>query len=405
MKKNNKKKIIFIVLDGLSDRPIKQLNQQTPLAKAKTPHLDFLAEKGICGLIYPFMLKDQKKPESDTCHLALFGYNPDIFYLNRGPYEAIGAGLKLKKGDVALRANFSTVRDGKVIDRRAGRIEKTEALIRALKKIKIKGAEIILKKSYGHRLVIVLRGKNIYPEIESNDPKQDGLKVREIKARKKRARLTAYLLNQFLAQAGPVLSAHRLNRQRVSRGHLPANYILLRGAGRFEEVPGFKQKYGLKACCLAGGALYKGIAQALGMKVIRVKGATGLPNTDLRAKFLAVKKNLKQYDFIFLHIKAADSLAEDGDFWGKTKFIEKIDRHIKNLAGLKNTLIVLTGDHSTCSEMKKHCPELIPFLIFGSKQDKVKKFSEKACANGDLKKIKQADLMAKVLRLANRNPD
>lgn len=396
------KKIIFIVADGLSDSPVKQLGNKTPLEKAKTPNLDFLAEKGICGLIYPFVLSGQKKPESDTCHLALFGYDPNIFYLNRGPYEAFGAGIRLEKGDVALRANFSTIKQNKVIDRRAGRIEKTAPLIRALEKIKIKGVKIILKKSYGHRLVVVLRGKNICPDIESNDPKQADKKVKEIKAKIEKAGFTANVLNQFLTRANFILENHPLNKQRVKKGLLPANYLLLRGAGQFKETLSFKEKYGLKACCIAGGALYKGIAEVLGMKIIKVKGATGLPDTDLKAKFRAVEKCFNKYDFIFLHIKATDSLAEDGNFAGKTRFIEKIDRKIKKIINLKNALIVFTADHSTCSEMKGHCKELIPFLIFGSAQDRVKKFSEKNCGRGSLGRIQQLDLIQKAFKMAEK---
>ncbi len=394
------KKIIFIVIDGLSDKPIARLNNKTPLEKAKTDNLDLLAQEGICGLAYPFILSGQKKPESDTCHLALFGYSPDIFYLNRGPYEAVGAGLKLEPGDVALRANFATISNLKVIDRRAGRIEKTAALIKSLSKIKIKGVKIILKKSYGHRLVIVLRGKNIDWQINGNDPKQNRQTVRKISAINKKARLTARALNHFLEQANLILENHPLNKQRIKKGLLPANYLLVRGAGQYKKSLSFQEKYGLRSCCIAGGALYKGIAKVLGMKIIKMKGATGLPNTDLKAKINSVKKCLNKYDFIFLHIKATDSLAEDGNFHGKKEFIEKIDQALKGITHFKNVIIAITGDHSTCSELKKHCQELIPFLIFGKAKDRVKQFSEKACQKGDLGKINQLDIISYVIKSA-----
>jgi len=142
------------------------------------------------------------------------------------------------------------------------------------------------------------------------------------------------------------------------------------------------------------------------MNLIKVKGANGLPNTNLKGKVLATKKALKNYGFIFLHIKATDSLAEDGNFRGKKEFIEKIDRNLKILIGrregcsLKNTLIVVTADHSTCCSLKRHCSEPVPILIFGEGKDSVKEFSEKTCKKGKLGKIKQINLMKVILRLA-----
>ncbi|MBU0476920.1 phosphoglycerate mutase, partial [Patescibacteria group bacterium] len=122
-------KIILIVIDGLGDRPIPELGDKTPLESAQTPNLDWLAKEGICGLVETFKFA-KEIPHSDTAHLALFGYDPKIYYLGRGPYEAAGIGMDLKKGDVALRANFAAVDNNlKIIDRRAGRISDTQSLV------------------------------------------------------------------------------------------------------------------------------------------------------------------------------------------------------------------------------------------------------------------------------------
>lgn len=405
------KKILLIIVDGIGDKPIPQLRNKTPLEAAYTPNLDFLAKNGICGAIKPFLFPGQEKPESDTCHLALFGYDPKIYYSGRGPYESTGIGIKLKKGEVALRVNFATVDENlKVIDRRAGRIEKTQSLIKALSKIKIKGVKFFIKKSYGHRAVLVLRGKNISSAITDGDPKRVGEKVKMIlpvRLRKygtkeiKKARFTAETLNEFLRIANQILKNHPLNKKRKNEGLLPANYLLVRGAGSLRETPTFKEKYNLKACCISGGALYKGIAKILGMDLIELKGATGFANTNLKGKIQAAKNALEKYDFVFLHIKAADSLAEDGNFFGKKEFIERIDENLKSLLGLRNTLIVVTADHSTCSNLKRHCLEPIPILIVGPgiKANGLKKFSETACQKGKLGLFNQLDLMPKILSI------
>jgi len=407
--------ILLIVIDGLGDRSIPLLGNKTPLEAAKTPNLDFLAKNGICGLVLPFKFPQQENPESDTCHLALFGCDPKIYYLGRGPYEVAGIGMDLKKGDIALRMNFGTVDENfKVIDRRAGRISQTQSLIKSILGIEIDGVKFLIKKSYGHRAGLVLRGKNLSGKISDGDPHEGGVNIKKIVPliKSKKAKFTAAVLNKFLEKSHLILKNHPLNEKRKKQGSFPANYLLVRGAGEFKKNPTFKQKYGFRACCIAGGGLYKGIAKILGMDLINVKGATGLPNTNLKEKISATQNTLKDYDFIFLHIKAADSLAEDGNFKGKKEFIEKIDKNLKPLLNFKNVLIVVTADHSTCSLLKRHCSEPIPILIYGTPptllppaprapgKNGVQKFSEKACQKGKLGKINQLDLMQKILGLA-----
>jgi len=412
------KKIVFIIIDGLSDKPLVQLGKKTPLEAAKTPNLDWLAENGICGQVQPFQFSWQRFPESDAAHLALFGYDPQKYYLGRGVYEAAGIGAYLRRGDVALRVNFATVdKNLKLKNRRAGRISETQSLINSLDGRKINGVKFLLKKSLSYRAVLILRGKNLSKEITDGDPHETGKKVLRIKPKIKKAEFTAKVLNEFLERAYLVLKNHPFNKKRKKRGLPVANYLLVRGAGQFKKIPSFKKRYKLSAACVAGGPLYKGIAKILGMDLIKVRGATGLLNTNLKGKFSAVKKALypvksakggaakpqfnrvKKYNFLFCHIKAADSLAEDGNFRAKKEFIEKIDKNLKPILQLKNTLIVVTADHSTCSNLKRHCSLPVPVLIYGSKikPDKAAKFSERACQKGRLGKMKGLDLMKKVL--------
>ncbi len=397
------RKILLIVFDGLGDSPIPQLRNKTPLEAAKTPNLDFLAKKGMCGLIKPWVKKG-KLPTSEDCHFALFGYPPLISNPGRGVLEVLGIGERISRDDVCFRGNFATIDSNYVIvDRRAQRIENTEPLILELNKIKLKGARVIVKKAFGHRVGIILRGKGVSEKVTSNDPKRTGVKVLKILPKIREAKKTCELLKEFLEKAKYILENHPLNKKRKKQGKLPANYLLLRGAGKWRKIKSFKEKYGLKAGFIAGGTLYKGIAKYLGMEEIKVKGATGLPTTNLKGKFEKAVKSLKHFDFIFLHVKATDNLAEDGNFLGKKRFIEKIDKNLKVILNLEGSLIVITGDHSTCSNLKRHCLNPNPILVFGPKitGDSTKKFSEKECQKGSLKTIKQLKVMEKIFSLAN----
>jgi 2,3-bisphosphoglycerate-independent phosphoglycerate mutase len=400
------KKIILVVIDGLADSPVPKLGNKTPLEAARTPNMDSLMRSGDCGLVSPFWFKSQKYPCSDTAHLALLGYDPRSYYLGRGPYEVAGIGLDLKEGDVALRANFGTVsEDLRIIDRRAGRIRETMPLIKSIQGISVKGIKFIIKKSYGHRAGLIMRGKNLSSSISDGDPHEPGAEISKVVPldKSRRSAFTAEALNLYLEKTHNILKECSLNKQRRKQGKLEANYLLVRGAGKMKKTPSFKKKHGLKAACIAGGGLYKGIGKILGMDVVEVKGATGLPNTDLKRKFLTAKSLLKKYDFIFCHIKAPDNFAEDGDFAGKKRFIEKIDMNMKPLLELSHALVALTGDHATCSLLKRHCLELVPFFISGSGENGKKgKFSESGCRNGKLGKIRQIKLMSVIKKYASK---
>ena len=379
------KKILFTILDGLSDRDIVALGNKTPLEAAETPNLDYMVKNGVLGLVEPFKFLNETYPTSEGAHIGLFGYKD--YFLGRGPYEAAGIDMPLYEGDVALRVNFAIIKDGIIVDRRANRIKNTEPLIKALSQIEIKGVKFDLKKSNGHRAVLVLRGDNLSCEVTSNDPKKEGEAPFKIIAKTKEADFTADILNEYLEKSTQILK------------DFDANYLLLRGAGEIKPIYSFKDKYGREAACVAGGGLYKGIAKMIGMDVIPVPSATADTDTDLWDKVEAVIKAFEKYDFVFLHIKGTDVCSHDGRYEDKKKFIEKIDLYFKNLLKLKETLIIITGDHSTPCELKEHSLDLVPLLIYGNGKDDTTSFSEREAKKGSLGIIKGEELLDKILNI------
>jgi 2,3-bisphosphoglycerate-independent phosphoglycerate mutase len=119
-------KAILIICDGLADRPLKQLQWKTPLEATPKPALNRLAKLGINGLMDT--ISPGIPPGSDTAHLALLGYDPYKTYRGRGAFEAVGAGIEVKPGDIAFRYNFAAANENMIIiDRRAGRIGSADA--------------------------------------------------------------------------------------------------------------------------------------------------------------------------------------------------------------------------------------------------------------------------------------
>ncbi len=396
------KKILLIILDGAGDRPIKQFGGKTPLEAANKPNMDRLARKGVCGTMY--VIGKDVVPESDNAHLTLFGYDLSKFYPGRGPIEAMGIGAKLEQGDIALRANLGTIdKDWIIKDRRAGRIKTTAPFCNLVSGMEIDGVKFLAFPGLEHRAVIVIRGSNLSDKISNSDPHEEGMRVLTVQATdgSKEAKITASALNKFLIKSHEVFNDSKLNKERVKQGLLSGNFFLTRGAGHYTEMPSFMDMYMRKAACIAGGPLYKGLGAAAGMDVLDVKGATGTPDTDLKAKFTAARDALRKYDFVFLHIKGTDVFGHDGKPEEKKQFIEKIDEFIPIIADA-DAVIAITPDHCTPCEAKDHAADPVPFLIYakGMKPDSVNAYGEKECSKGKFGLGYGKDFMKNVLKFA-----
>jgi len=384
-------KVLFIVCDGLGDRSIEELGWKTPLEAAETPVLDRLCSEGACGLMH--VISPGVIPGSDTAHLALMGYDPYKYYSGRGPFEAAGIGLELREGDVALRCNFATVENGRIVDRRAGRIkEGTEKLAEALSGMSIDGVEIIFRAATEHRGVLVLRGDDLDPRITDVDP--HGLTgVAEARPLAPEARKTADVVNQFTRRAMEILGRHPLNAERAERGLPPANAVLARGAGIAVSFEPFERKWGMKAAAITGVALVKGVCRTLGMDMVDVKGATGGVDTDVDAKFRAAERALRTHDLVFVNVKAPDIYGHDGDARGKVRIAERIDAALGSIELPEIT--VVCADHSTSACAKNHTSDPVPLLIRAPciRRDRPERFNEIDAAGGVLSGIRGMELM------------
>jgi len=393
-------KVIFIICDGMPDRPIKELGNKTPLEVARTPNLDAIARDGISGMMHTINIG--VRPGSDTAHLSIFGYDPYSYYSGRGPYECAGIGMDILTGDVAFRANAGTLDKNEIlVDRRAGRISSTKKVIEALGKIEIRGVEFILQSSLGHRIGLVIRGKGLSTKISDQDPHKTGVKLLEMRPLdgSPEAKFTAYIMNQFTKIVNEKLKDTEYNKRRTKEGKLPANTILFRGAGSIpENLLSFRDKYKLRSAFIAGAPMYKGIAKILGMDVVAfndIDKVTGLPDSQVDVKIKKAMALENDHDIIFVHIKAADSLAEDGNYKGKIEFIEKIDKALEPLAKSNEYITVITADHTTSSKLQMHTADPVPITIKGEgiRTDDIERYTERECAKGRLGMIRGENVM------------
>jgi 2,3-bisphosphoglycerate-independent phosphoglycerate mutase len=337
------------------------------------------------------------RPGSDTAHLSIFGYDPLKVYTGRGAFEVLGIGMEVRGGDICFRANFATVeeRNGQliVLDRRAGRLEEGKLLEEAVNSVSLRdfGVEMFFRASTEHRGALVLRGEGLSAAVSDTDPHEAGVPVAEARALEdtEAARRTAQILNAFTRRAYAALRDHPVNKKRLAEGKLPGNAILLRGAAVMPHLVPVTEIYGIRAACIAGGALYKGVARLAGMEVLSVPGATGDLKTDLRAKAQAALEALRSFDLVFVHIKGTDNAGHDGDAEAKRKFIERVDREFFGtiLADLPKDLhICVSGDHTTPPAVREHTADPVPALFWGPavRPDRVRTFTERAAGEGGL---------------------
>jgi 2,3-bisphosphoglycerate-independent phosphoglycerate mutase len=400
---------IILVIDGMADRPIKNLDNKTPLEAANVPNMDYIAKIGVSGIMDP--IRPGIRAGSDTSHISILGYDPYKVYTGRGPFEAAGVGIDVLPGDIAFRCNFSTVdENGIILDRRAGRIrEGTNDIAKAINSIKLSNnIKIIFKESTGHRAVLVLRGEGLSDKVSDADPKYDGKPTKKVLPldNSKSSKKTADLLNQIVKKSYQVLKDHPINLKRIEKGENPANIILPRGAGAVPEIQLFEEKYGLKAACIAETGLIKGIGKIIGMDIIEVEGATGGVDTNLENITNSIlETSKKNYDFLLINIDGADEAGHDGILEDKLKFIEKIDNVIGAIMEIENSYFVLTADHSTPISVKDHTGDPVPIVIKGAevRVDDVYKFNERDSAKGGLCRIKGSDIMNILMDLMNKS--
>lgn len=382
----NDSKIVMLVADGLGGLP-QQPGGRTELETARTPNLDELARRGICGLSIP--VKPGITPGSGPGHLGLFGYDPLKYLIGRGALEATGIGFELQGNDVAARANFCTLdAQGKISDRRAGRIatEESAPLARNLRAVKIPGVEIFVEPVKEHRFVVVFRAAGLGDRVHDTDPQETGVPPLAPKAMDAASQQTANIAAEFVAQATKLLA-----------GEKKANGLTLRGFAAKPALPSYEQVYGLKAAAIAVYPMYKGLARLVGMDLVGQAQTLGDQVDMLHA-------NYAKYDFFFLHFKYTDSTGEDGNFDAKVKRIEELDAVIPKITELKPSVLIVTGDHSTPSMLKSHSWHGVPTVLAAEhcRTDACQRFGEADCVLGGLGQFEAKYLMPLAMANAGR---
>lgn len=395
-------KTVLVILDGLGDRPQKELGGKTPLEAAYTPNLDKLCLHAETGMMIPYI---QGLPlGTEVAHFILFGYDVEDFP-GRGIVNAMSRGFELEDDAVYMVSSWASVEEkgGLAIKERWAKDLSIDDVAELKKSLPSSVGDISFEwdSSLIPHGVLKLEGDSVSSQISDSDPFYDNSYVMEVEPYEndtEAARNTAEALNEYLRLAYHSLKNNPVNKRRKEQGMLPANFLLTKWAGRKPKLMSFEDMHGMKACMVGSGKLMLGISKLIGSDYFDYK-------KDFEAGVqMAVSTD---YEFVHLHTKETDEAAHTKNPWNKVRALEEIDGKLDRLveAALnEEILLVVTGDHTTPSSGSMiHSGEPVPIMFVGKnvRVDDVVTFGERSCSRGSLR-MQGSDLMQMVLNFTDK---
>jgi len=358
-------KYCVLIIDGASGWPLAEREGKTCIELAHTPNLDSMAREGVLGLVRT--VPEGMEPSSACACMSVLGYDPKVYYRGRSAIEAKSRGIPLDEGEVVFRCNLVAIRDGKMWDYSSGHIGNSEAhaLIAALEE-SLGNDKIRFYPGVSYRHICKIKGQEETLKAICTPPHDiPGKPIDEFLPRGP----GSDLLRGLMARSVDVLREHPVNRERKSRGEIPATMIwLFWGSGQIPDLPSFKRNYGLDAAMTSGVDLLRGLAKMAEIDTLDIPGVTGGLDNDYSAQASGALEALQERDLVVIHIEAPDEAGHTGSIDDKTEAIQRVDREVVSrlLSWEEDALrILILPDHSTPIEVQTHTPEPVPFMLWG----------------------------------------
>jgi len=346
-------KYAILVGDGMSDYPVPELGDKTPLEVAKIPNMNDIARSGMIGLVKTVPMG--MKPASDIANLSIMGYSPKSYYTGRGPLEAANIGVELAEDEVAFRCNLVTANNDTLADYSAGHISERESKI-LMDFLESKFGSDKIKfyhgKSYRNVVVIKTRSQSEVTGLMKTVciPPHDiiGQSISRHLPKGK----AAELLIGLMEESRNFLASQEINKVRVDLKENPANMIWLWGQGTNPNMPSFKGLFGIDGSVISAVDLVNGIGRLVGLEVISVPGATGYYDTNYQGKGEYAVNCLEDKDFVFVHVESPDEAGHNGEVREKIRAIENFDKFVvgavwRFLRQAGDYRVMVLADHAT----------------------------------------------------------
>ncbi len=399
--------VVLVILDGLGDRGIPELDGRTPSEAAHTPVLDRLTKRGASGWHIPFGWG--RAPSSEVAHWAMFGYT-GVPFPGRAVLEGIGAGLDVP---FAVATTFAALRTSQEVDgqlRITGRSAPDDnadvaALLAELGPVLAKHAVQLHPLGRGEALLLFTR--HAQGNVTDSDPFFESLHPwLRVRAIDPSANALADAMNTFLLEVRDVLRGSAVNRSRGNANKPALDVLTTKWTGASEPIPNFVEQTGVTGAAVTSTRMYRGIAGVLGMAQRHVP-----PRADHAADFaeridVACELISEGARFVHVHIKATDEAGHAKDPMAKLKVLEALDPGLAGLEALADRAIVaITGDHASPSvNGVLHTADPTPLLLVGPtvRADAVVAFGERAMREGWFGVVHARELLPLLFGHANR---
>lgn len=331
-------KRLMVIIDGMEDEKIPELDMMQPSRFANMPALNHMRVHG--EVTYKNFTPSGLEPSTDINLLSILGYKLKPGYQSRSWLEALGHGIRVAPNDLCLRLNLIGIKNG-LINSHCGYNLGNRESYAIMEKLRCRFQSDKIEFHHGGSFRNLMVIKDCNASLTALPPHEMIGKDKEALSITCDDKVLEKHLNKIIFDSITFLEG------------LPANGIALWAPGRpVSFIPKLKGKV------VAASQLVKGIGKATGLEVMEVVGATADEHTDYKAKLDAAILALKDEDFVLLHLEAADEASHQRNPLKKVNILEEIDKKIllPLLHINENVEITVQSDHATSSVTGRHMP-------------------------------------------------
>ena len=361
-------KYLVIIANGLTDRPIAEKENKTPLQIADTPNLDRMVQEGYSGSVQT--IPENCKAGNEISYLSLLGYDPEKHDIGPAYFDTLAIGLNLKEGEIPLCCNFVTLQashnDMVMKDYTADHLSSEESInyLNALQ-TQISDFGVTFYPGVGPHNIMVMNSKPFTIRLTSpNELIGEG--IRKFMPVDAEFKDLIYIINQ----AQIILHNHPVNKKRKLESLDYANSIWLWGNGKNGTIPSFKKKYGKSGSLISASLLFQGMAKSADMRVVKVEGASGFAETNYENKVKAAIQELESQEIVYLNVAGIEDISLKGNIDDKIITIEDIDSKVigpllKETFSNNEIKMMVVVNHMNSAVDVKYGKDRVPFVMSG----------------------------------------
>lgn len=361
-------KYLVVIGGGLSDQPIAERDNQTPLQMADVPNLDRMVQSGAGGAYHPVPESLPAGPEASFP--GLLGYDPEEYPGAAGHLLAQALGIPIGEGEMPLCCDFiilqSSHNDMILKDFTADRLsrEDSEMLIAALQESIV--SDSVRFHSGGGASNLMVMKTDPFPHRLEPPMELVGEGIRKHIPQEKAYRELVHLMNE----AQIILHNHPFNRRRRSESLDPVNSVWFwgnragaaTGAGAMKPLPAFENQFGRTGAVITASPLLRGLAKSAGMEVVEAAA-------DPAAQVKAALEALDRHDIVYVHADAGETVSLQGMIDDKIAAIEDFDEQLVGpllqaveLRG--NVRMLVTENHMSSVDLMRYKKTAVPYALY-----------------------------------------